>query len=69
MDLNLTKQEYRELSTLEYILTHWYSNEEGEKRYMELSSRLWDQKERMGLEEYSKWHVAMIRDIYQIGVK
>jgi hypothetical protein len=33
---NLTNQEYRELITLEYVLTWGYNNPEDEERYKEL---------------------------------
>lgn len=40
----LTEKEWRELVTLEYVLTWGYSDNEkkDEKRYMELSKAKWD---------------------------
>jgi hypothetical protein len=36
---NLTNQEYRDLITLEYVLTWGYDNPEDEERYKELSKK------------------------------
>jgi hypothetical protein len=36
---NLTNQEYRELITLEYVLTWGYDNQGDEERYKELSKK------------------------------
>jgi len=36
---NLTNQEYRELITLEYVLTWGYDNPGDEQRYMELGKK------------------------------
>jgi len=36
---NLTNKEYRELLTLEYVLTWGYNSAEDEKRYLELGKK------------------------------
>lgn len=40
---NLTKEEYKELITLEYVLTWGYDNKGDEERYKELRNKKYEQ--------------------------